>query len=209
MTKRLDLPKMEEDIQKYWEKESIFSEVCDSKKGAKKFYFCQGPPFTSGHAHIGHAWNHTIKDCYLRYKTMQGYDILRRGGWDTHGLPIEVKVEETVLESRSKKEIEEYGIENFVSECKKFALRNMNHMTAQLKRLGVWLDWDDPYMTLDREYMESVWFGIKKAHEKNLLYESEQVIHWCPRCETAMAGYEVKDEYRNETDASARASGSA
>jgi isoleucyl-tRNA synthetase len=200
MTKRLDLPKTEEEVQKYWEKNSIFAEVCDSKKGAKKFYFCQGPPFTSGHAHIGHAWNHTIKDCYLRYKTMQGYDILRRAGWDMHGLPIEVKVEETVLESRSKKEIEEYGIDNFVSECKKFALRNMNHMTQQLKRLGAWLDWDDPYMTLDRQYMESVWFGIKKAHEKNLLYESEQVIHWCPRCETAMAGYEVKDEYRNVTD---------
>lgn len=200
MTERLDLRKIEEKVQEYWSRENIQRETIEKHRNQKKFYFCQGPPFTSGQAHIGHAWNHTIKDTYLRYKTMQGYDIYRRAGWDTHGLPIEVKVEETILESRSKKEIEAYGIGNFITECKKFALKNMNQMTEQLKRLGVWLDWEDPYLTLDREYMEGVWFGIKKAHEKNLLYEAEQVIHWCPRCETAMAGYEVGDEYRNITD---------
>ncbi|MBN2014782.1 MAG: isoleucine--tRNA ligase [Candidatus Altiarchaeota archaeon] len=200
MTKRLNLPKIEEGIQEYWNKNGIYREVVESRRGNKRFYFLQGPPFTSGKAHIGHAWNHAIKDTYLRFKTMQGYDILRRAGWDTHGLPIEVKVEETVLGSRSKKEIEEYGIENFVRECKKFALQNMNKMTEQLRRLGAWLDWEDPYLTLDREYMEGVWYGIKKAHEKGLLYEAEQVIHWCPRCETAMSGYEVRDEYRDVTD---------
>ncbi len=202
MAKPLNLPKIEEEIQKYWEENNIFREVCESRKSGKKFYFCQGPPFTSGHAHIGHAWNHTIKDMVLRYKTFQGYNVFRRAGWDMHGLPIEVKVEEKVLGTRTKKEIEEYGIENFVSECKKFAIRNMNRMTAQLKRLGVWLEWDDPYMTLDRDYMESVWFGIKKAYEKNLLYSDKKVIHWCTRCETAMAGYEVRDEYREVTDPS-------
>ncbi len=199
-TKRLDLPKLEEEIQKYWNENGIFDEVCESKKGSKKFYFCQGPPFTSGKAHIGHAWNHAIKDAIIRYKTMQGFDVFRRAGWDMHGLPIEVKVEEKVLGSRSKKEIEEYGIENFIAECKKFALQNMNAMTEQLRRLGVWLDWNDPYMTIDRRYMESVWFLIKRAHEKNLLYEDKQVIHWCPRCETAMAGYEVRDEYKDILD---------
>ncbi len=202
MAKRLNLPSVEEEVLEYWSKNSIFREVVESRRGNKKFYFCQGPPFTSGHAHIGHAWNHTIKDTFLRFKTMQGYDVLRRGGWDTHGLPIEVKVEETVLGSRSKKEIEAYGVDNFVSECKKFAIKNMNRMTQQLRRLGIWLDWDDSYMTLDREYMESVWFGIRRAHEKDLLYEAEKVIHWCPRCETAMAGYEVRDEYRDITDPS-------
>lgn len=202
MTKRLDLPKIEKGIQDYWSRHGVYQEVVESKKGNKRFYFLQGPPFTSGKAHIGHAWNHAIKDAYLRFKTMQGYDIFRRAGWDTHGLPIEVKVEETVLGSRSKKEIEEYGIENFINECKKFAIQNMNQMTKQLKRLGAWLDWEDPYLTLDREYMEGVWFGIKRAYEKDLLYEAEQVIHWCPRCETAMAGYEVRDEYRDVTDAS-------
>jgi len=200
MAKRLNLPRLEEEVQRYWEEKAIFRESVESRKSGKKFYFCQGPPFTSGKAHIGHAWNHAIKDTFLRYKAMRGYDVFRRAGWDMHGLPIEVKVEETVIGSRTKKEIEEYGIDNFVGECKKFAIQNMNRMTRQLKRLGVWLDWEDPYMTLDKRYMEGVWFGIKRAYEKNLLYEDEQVIHWCPRCETAMAGYEVRDEYREITD---------
>lgn len=202
MAKPFNLQKLEYEVQKYWEENNIFGEVCESRKSGRKFYFCQGPPFTSGHAHIGHAWNHAIKDMVIRYKTMQGYDVFRRAGWDMHGLPIEVKVEENVLGTRTKKDIEEYGIENFVSECKKFAIRNMNKMTAQLRRLGIWLDWDDPYMTLDRNYMESVWFGIKRAYEKNLLYSDSRVIHWCPRCETAMAGYEVRDEYKEVTDPS-------
>ncbi len=200
MAKRLNLPGLEEDVQRYWGEKAVFRGVIESRRGGEKFYFCQGPPFTSGKAHIGHAWNHAIKDAFLRYKTMRGFDVFRRAGWDMHGLPIEVKVEETVLGSRTKKEIEEYGIDNFIRECKKFAIQNMNTMTEQLKRLGVWLDWEDPYMTLDKGYMEGVWFGIKRAHEKKLLYEDEQVIHWCPRCETAMAGYEVRDEYRDVTD---------
>ncbi len=200
MGKRLNLSGLEKEIQEYWERNSIHREVCESRRGGERYYFCQGPPFTSGTAHIGHAWNHAIKDAVIRYKTMQGLDVYRRAGWDMHGLPIEVKVEEDVLGSRSKKEIEEYGIESFISECKKFSLQNMNNMTSQLKRLGVWLDWDDPYMTIDSRYMEGVWFLMKKAHQKNLLYEDKQVIHWCPRCETAMAGYEVRDEYRDVMD---------
>ncbi|MFZ2456668.1 MAG: isoleucine--tRNA ligase [Candidatus Altiarchaeia archaeon] len=197
---QLNLREIEKEVKDYWTGKDIYNAVIESRIGGKKFYFCQGPPFTSGHAHVGHAWNTTIKDWVLRYQTMQGCDVFRRAGWDMHGLPIEVKVEETVLKSRSKKEIEQFGIENFISECKKFAIRNMNSMTVQLSRLGAWLDWEDPYMTLDRKYMESVWYGIKKAHDKDLLYEDKQVIHWCPRCETAVAGYEVKDEYREVTD---------
>ena len=200
MPKQLNLPKLEEEVQKYWDEKNIFRRVCEQRRGGKKFYFCQGPPFTTGQAHIGHAWNHAIKDLILRYKTMQGFDVFRRAGWDMHGLPIEVKVEEEVLKSRSKKDIEEFGVDNFIAECKKFAIRNMNAMAGQIKRLGVWLDWDDPYQTIDCRYMESVWYGIKKAHEKGLLYCDKKVIHWCPRCETAMAGYEVKDEYRDVTD---------
>ncbi|HIE33801.1 MAG TPA: isoleucine--tRNA ligase, partial [Candidatus Altiarchaeales archaeon] len=202
MAKRLNLPDLEIKIQDYWNRNRIFEEVCESRSSGEKFYFCQGPPFTSGQAHIGHAWNHAIKDVILRYKTLQGCNVYRRAGWDMHGLPIEVKVEENILGSRTKKDIEEYGIDNFITECKKFSIQNMNRMTNQLKRLGIWLDWEDPYMTIDSKYMEGVWFLIKRAYEKGLLYEDEQVIHWCPRCETAMAGYEVRDEYRDITDPS-------
>lgn len=200
--KQLNLPKLEEKIQKYWNENNTFQRLCETRKTGKKYYFCQGPPFTTGHAHIGHAWNHTIKDLIVRYKTMQGFDVFRRAGWDMHGLPIEVKVEQEVLKSKNKKEIEDYGIDNFIRECKKFAIRNMHAMTEQIKRLGIWLDWDDPYMTIDKRYMEGVWFGIKRAYEQDLLYSERKVIHWCPRCETAMAGYEVRDEYRDVTDPS-------
>ncbi len=200
MDRDLDLPRLEKNIQKYWNKENIYKELVESRKGGSKFYFCQGPPFTSGHAHIGHAWNHAIKDSIIRYKSMQGFDVFRRGGWDMHGLPTEVKVEEEVLGSRTKKDIQDYGIENFIQECKKFSIKNMGVMTEQLKRFGIWLDWDDPYQTMDARYMEGVWFCIKKAHEKDLLYTDNRVIHWCPRCETAMSGYEVRDEYRDVTD---------
>ncbi len=199
---QLKLLEIENEVRSYWKDKDVYDAVVESRRGGKKFYFCQGPPFTSGQAHVGHAWNTTIKDWVIRYKTMQGFDVFRRAGWDMHGLPIEVKVEETVLKTRSKKEIEEFGIENFITECKKFAIRNMNSMTIQLSRLGAWLDWDDPYQTLDRKYMESVWYGIKKAYDKDLLYEDKQVIHWCPRCETAVAGYEVRDEYKEVTDSS-------
>ncbi len=202
MTKELDLPELEERIQNYWREENIYRELVESRKGGTKFYFCQGPPFTSGHAHIGHAWNHAIKDSIIRYKSMQGFEVFRRAGWDMHGLPTEVKVEEEVLGSRTKKEIQEYGIKNFIQECKRFSIKNMNVMTEQLKRLGVWLDWDNPYQTDDTRYMESVWFCIKRAYEKGLLYQDNRVIHWCPRCETAMSGYEVKEEYRDITDTS-------
>ncbi|ODS40483.1 isoleucine--tRNA ligase [Candidatus Altiarchaeales archaeon WOR_SM1_SCG] len=200
--KQLNLPELEQQIQKYWDDAGTFRRICEMRKPGKKYYFCQGPPFTTGHAHIGHAWNHTIKDLIIRYKTMQGFDVFRRAGWDMHGLPIEVKVEQDVLKSKNKREIEEYGIDNFIRECKKFAIRNMHAMTGQIKRLGIWLDWDDPYMTIDRRYMEGVWFGIKRAYEQDLLYSDKRVIHWCPRCETAMAGYEVRDEYRDVTDPS-------
>ncbi|MBN2250940.1 MAG: isoleucine--tRNA ligase [Candidatus Altiarchaeota archaeon] len=197
---KFNLPEIEREVRDYWVKDDTYKKVVESRRSGKDYYFCQGPPFTSGKAHVGHAWNTAIKDWVIRYKTMQGFNVFRRAGWDMHGLPIEVKVEETVLKTRTKKDIEEYGIERFMEECKKFAIRNMESMTGQLVRLGAWLDWDDPYMTLDREYMESVWFGIKRAHEKGLLYEDRQVIHWCPRCETAVAGYEVKDEYKDISD---------
>lgn len=202
MAEQLDLPGLEERIQEYWSSKSVYRRVCEARRGGERFYFLQGPPFTSGKAHIGHAWNTALKDFVLRYKTMQSFDVYRRGGWDMHGLPTEVKVEEEVLGTRTKKDIEEYGLGNFIQECKKYSIKHMNAMTDDLKRLGAWLDWNDPYMTMNTQYMESVWYLIKKASEKDLLYSDTQVIHWCPRCETAVSGYEVKDEYRDVSDPS-------
>jgi len=191
---------IEKEIEGFWNKNKIVEKFKDLNKDSdKNFYFCQGPPFTSGEAHIGHAWNHIIKDAIIRYKTAKGFNVFKRAGWDMHGLPIEVKVE-AKFGIKTKKDIEKFGQEKFIEECANFARRNMNVMTEQLKKLCVWLDWENAYQTIDKHYMESVWWGIKKAYEKNLLYEKEKVIHWCPRCETAMAGYEVADGYKEVTD---------
>ncbi len=191
---------IEKDIENFWNTHNVMDKFKNlNKDSVQHFYFCQGPPFTSGEAHIGHAWNHIIKDAIIRYKTSQGYNVFKRAGWDMHGLPIEVKVEGK-FGIKTKKDIEIFGTDKFIEECKNFAITNMQAMTSQLKELTVWLDWENSYRTIDKHYMEGVWFGIKRAYEKNLLYEKEKVIHWCPRCETAMAGYEVADGYKEVTD---------
>ncbi|CEG11715.1 Isoleucine--tRNA ligase [groundwater metagenome] len=191
---------IEKDIENFWNTHNVIDKFKNlNKDSVQHFYFCQGPPFTSGEAHIGHAWNHIIKDAIIRYKTSQGYNVFKRAGWDMHGLPIEVKVEGK-FGIKTKKDIEIFGTDKFIEECKNFAITNMQAMTSQLKELTVWLDWENSYRTIDKHYMEGVWFGIKRAYEKNLLYEKEKVIHWCPRCETAMAGYEVADGYKEVTD---------
>ena len=131
---------------------------------------------------------------------MSGFNIRRQAGWDTHGLPIEHKVE-GLMGLKSKKEIEErIGIENFVNKCKEFAIENKGLMTEQFKLLGVWMDWDNPYVTFDTKYMESCWWTLKRANEKDLLIKDKRVITWCPRCETALAMAEI--DYENKDDPS-------
>ncbi|MEI8002817.1 MAG: isoleucine--tRNA ligase, partial [Methanothrix sp.] len=165
--------------------------------GGKKFFFVDGPPYTTGRIHLGTAWNKVIKDSVLRYKSMNGCEVKDRAGWDMHGLPIEVKVEES-FGFRNKKDIEAYGVDKFIARCKEFALRQKDDMTAQFQILGAWLDWEDPYMTLKNEYLEAAWWTLKKAHENNLLERGLRVVNWCPRCQTAIADSEV--EYWDETD---------
>ncbi|HML25367.1 MAG TPA: class I tRNA ligase family protein, partial [Methanomethylovorans sp.] len=154
-----------------------------------------GPPYTTGHIHLGTAWNKIIKDSILRYRSMNNYHILDRAGWDMHGLPIEVKVE-GVLGFTSKKDIERYGVGNFIEKCKEFALLQKDDMTRQFHSLGVWLNWKDPYMTLRDEYIEAAWWTLKQAQQKDLLEEGKRVVNWCPRCETAIADSEVEYEER-------------
>ncbi|SNQ59840.1 isoleucine--tRNA ligase [Candidatus Methanoperedens nitratireducens] len=194
-----DAKVVEQNIQKFWEDMDAYSRVRESRKNGKKFFFVDGPPYTTGRIHLGTAWNKIIKDSVLRYRSMNGYHILERAGWDMHGLPIEVKVE-GVLGFKSKKDIEKYGVGNFVAKCKEFALTHRDEMTLQFKNLGVWLNWKDPYMTLRDEYIEAAWWTLKQAHQKALLEKGLRVVNWCPRCETAIADSEV--EYADETDPS-------
>ncbi|MHC1631412.1 MAG: isoleucine--tRNA ligase [Methanotrichaceae archaeon] len=190
---------VEEQVKKFWVEADIYTKTRSMRKGGRKFFFVDGPPYTTGRIHLGTAWNKIIKDSILRYKSMNKFHVKDRAGWDMHGLPIEVKVEEA-LNFKNKKDIESYGVDKFIQKCMEFALSQKGAMTSQFKNLGAWLDWDDPYMTLKDEYLEAAWWTLKRANERNLLERGVRVVNWCPRCETAIADAEV--EYWEETDPS-------
>jgi len=190
---------VEEKVRDLWDSSKIYSKVRALRTDGKRFFFVDGPPYTTGRIHMGTAWNKVIKDSILRYRSMNGFNLKDRAGWDMHGLPIEVKVEES-FGFKNKKDIETYGVDKFIQRCKEFALRQKDDMTAQFKILGAWMDWDDPYMTLKNEYMEGAWWALKRANERRLLERGLRVVNWCPRCETAIADSEV--EYWDETDSS-------
>lgn len=191
---------LEEEIQKFWSQHNIYQRTQKMRENNAKYSFLDGPPYCSGRIHLGTAWNKIIKDTFLRFKSMSGFNVRRQAGWDTHGLPIEHKVE-GIMGIKSKKEIEDsIGIDTFVEKCREFAIENKALMTQQFKMLGVWMDWDNPYVTFDTDYMESCWWTLKKAHEKNLLINDLRVITWCPRCETALALAEI--DYENKEDPS-------
>ncbi|WP_456365496.1 isoleucine--tRNA ligase [Thermococcus sp.] len=194
--------KLEEKIERFWEENNTYEKVKASRANGPKYYFLDGPPYVSGAIHLGTAWNKVIKDMIIRFRTMQGYNVRRQPGFDMHGLPIEVKVEQA-LGLKVKKDIEtQIGVDNFIKKCKEFALNNLKIMTEQFKMLGVWMDWSSPYMTIKNEYIESGWFTLKRAWEKGLLEKDKRVLHWCPRCETALAEHEVRGEYKLRKDPS-------
>ncbi|WP_440059262.1 isoleucine--tRNA ligase [Thermogladius sp. 4427co] len=185
---------VESSVLKFWSDISLY-EVIKSKssKSNRRFLFIDGPPYPSGDIpHIGTAWNKILKDVVLRYKRMRGFNVFDKPGYDCHGLPIEVKVEQK-LGIRNKREIEEkIGVEKFINECRNLALSNASSMTKWFKELGILMDWDNPYYTLDNRYIESAWWLIKKADELGLLEKEYRVVYWCPRCQTTLADYEVE-----------------
>jgi len=190
---------LEKDLRAAWERTRIYEKVKKAGESGKAYYFLDGPPYTTGSIHIGTAWNKVLKDTIIRYRRMQGWNVRDQPGFDMHGLPIEVKVEQT-LGIKSKKEIETQGIDKFVSTCRDYALKFKAKMTDEFKMLGVWMDWDRPYLTVDPNYIASVWWTLKQAYDKNLLTTDLRVLPWCPRCETALAEAEI--EYWDETDPS-------
>jgi isoleucyl-tRNA synthetase len=193
---------LEKEILRWWNKNRIYEKVKQRLQGRNKFYFLDGPPYVTNPPHVGTAWNKILKDIVIRHQRMMGRDVRDQPGYDCHGLPIEVKVEED-LKIKSKREIEEsITIKRFIEFCKCYAQENAKIQTRIFKDLGVWMDWDRPYLTYKNEYIESVWWIIQRAESKGLLQKGLKVVHWCPRCETALAGYEVTDEYRTVKDQS-------
>ncbi|MEM7825762.1 MAG: isoleucine--tRNA ligase, partial [Candidatus Aenigmatarchaeota archaeon] len=189
----------EEQILKFWEEKRIYERLKELRKEGKKFFFLDGPPYATGSIHVGTAFNKVIKDCFLRFFRMQDLNVWDQPGYDCHGVPIENKVEKK-LEFKSKKDIESFGIENFIKECKKFATQFIDTMSNQFKNLGVWMDWKNPYLTLTNDYIEGAWFTFKKAFEKGLLYKGSYPVHVCPFCQTVVAYNEI--EYAKVTDTS-------
>ncbi len=208
-------PVIEKEIRDYWDSQDAYKKTKEYRKDGERFYFVDGPPYTSGHVHMGTALNKTIKDILIRYWRMNGYNVRDQPGFDMHGLPIEVQMEKKIsvpgrvnrdgkpdeVGIRNKKEIEEIvGIDTFVNSCRQHALSLRADMTQEFKDLGVWMDWDNPYQTITNEYIESAWWTIQRADEQGLLSKSGRVVSWCPRCETALAENEL--EYWDETDPS-------
>ncbi|VVB81758.1 Isoleucine--tRNA ligase [uncultured archaeon] len=193
-----DFKVIEPSVLDFWKDSKIYEKAVKRNKGKKRFYYLDGPPYTSGKIHIGHAWGKALRDAVLRYKRMQGFDVWDQPGFDMHGMPIEVAVEKELGIKNKKEILNKLGLSRFIDECQKFALSQLWPMVAEFKRLGVWMDWENPYMTIKNEYIEGAWWALAKANEKNLLYIGKKVMTWCPRCATAFAKHELEYETRNE-----------
>jgi len=190
---------VEDRVFEYWDETDAYERTKAHRADGEEFFFVDGPPYTSGSAHMGTTWNKTLKDCYIRYLRMQGYDVTDRPGYDMHGLPIETRVEER-LGFENKKDIQEFGEDEFIAECKAYADEQLEGLQEDFTSFGVWMDWDDPYKTVNPEYMEAAWWGFEKAHQRDLVEQGKRSISQCPRCETAIANNEV--EYEDVEDPS-------
>ena len=188
--------KTEEEVLQWWKTSGAYEKTKRRLLRKSNFYFLDGPPFVTNPPHVGTGWNKTLKDVVIRFQRMKGHNVHDQPGYDCHGLPVELMVEKS-LNLTSKKDIENvFGIDRFIAECKKYSDENIEAQTRVFRDLGIWMDWDRPYVTYHDRYIESVWWTVKQAHQKKLLYKGLRVVHWCPHDETALAGYEVTDEYR-------------
>jgi isoleucyl-tRNA synthetase len=185
-----NFPELEEKVLKFWEREKIFEQSLEKTKKGQPFTFYDGPPFATGLPHYGHILASTIKDVIPRYQTMKGRYVRRRWGWDCHGLPIE-EVVERELKISGKKQIEKLGIKKFNETCRSMVLKYAAEWRKMVRRIARWVDFDNSYKTMDRDYMESVWWAFKQIYDKGLVYEGRKVLLYCPRCETPISNFEV------------------
>ncbi len=181
---------------KVWDGEKAFQKSLESRKGSKRFRFYDGPPFANGEPHYGHIEQAAIKDAVARYKTMRGYHVPRRLGYDTHGLPVEYQVEKD-LGFNNKQDIVDHGIDKFIEACRAVVFKHRGDFERMHHRIGRWADFDDTYATLDQEYMESVWWVFSEVYKKGLVYEGFKSLPYCPRCATPLSNFEMNDGYQD------------
>ncbi len=187
----------EKKLLEFWKEKKIYEKSKKQNAKGKKFYMMDGPPYATGHIHMGTALNKISKDIAMRSHRLQGYDVFDRSGYDTHGVPIEFQIEKEIG-SKSKQDIEKYGVKNFINKCKEFATRYIEVMNFEFENLGVWMNFENPYLTLQDHYIETIWDTFKEADKKKLLYLGKYPVHVCPRCETAVAFNEI--EYSKQED---------
>jgi len=198
---QVSFPQLEQQVLERWRERDVFRESLRRREGAPPWVFWEGPPTANGPPGVHHVLSRAFKDIFPRFRTMRGYYVERRGGWDTHGLPVEIAVEKK-LGIKSKAEIEEYGIAAFNAQCRESVFAFLEEWNALTERIGFWVNLDDAYRTLDPTYVESVWWSLKQIADKGLLYEGHRVVPYCPRCGTALSSHEVAVGYENVEDPS-------
>ena len=190
---------VEQDVAKMWKEKNIIKKSFAQNEGKEYFTFYDGPPTANGKPHVGHIETRVMKDIIPRYKVMKGYQVIRKAGWDTHGLPVELEIEKK-LGISGKEQIEEYGVEKFVKECKESVFNYVSMWEEMTNKVGFWVDMENPYITYDNKYIESVWWALKEMWKKGLLYEGHKVMPYCPRCGTALSSHEVAQGYKDVKD---------
>jgi isoleucyl-tRNA synthetase len=198
---KLDVNRMESRVLQHWQSRDIFHKSMSQREGMPEYVFFEGPPTANGKPGVHHVLARAFKDIFPRYKTMRGFHVSRRGGWDTHGLPVEIEVEKK-LGFTNKQQIEAYGIAKFNALCRESAFEYIQEWERLTDRIGYWVDLESAYITYENRYIESVWWILKNYWDKNLLYQGYKVVPYCPRCGTPLSDHEVAQGYRDATDPS-------
>lgn len=196
---KLNVPGLEEDVLAYWNKHRIFERSIEERQSEKTFVFYEGPPTANGKPGIHHIIARAVKDAVCRYKTMQGFRVERKAGWDTHGLPVETEVEKE-LGISSKNEILSFGVDKFNAKCKESVWKYKKEWDELTRRIAYWVDLNEPYVTYENNYIESVWWILSQLWQKELLYLGHKILPYCPRCETALSSHEVAQGYKDVKD---------
>ena len=197
----LNFVEREKEIIAFWKENKVFEKSIKKNEGGEEFSFFDGPPTANGKPHIGHILTRVMKDIVPRYQTMKGKHVLRKAGWDTHGLPVELEVEKS-LGMDGKQDIEKYGIEPFIKQCKQSVWKYQSEWEKMSDRVGYWVDMDNPYVTYHDDYIESEWWALKEIHKKGLLYKGHKIVPYCPRCGTAISSHEVAQGYKTVKETS-------
>jgi isoleucyl-tRNA synthetase len=201
LTDKINYSQIELEILKLWKENQIFEKSISTRDVKNGFTFFEGPPTANGRPGIHHVMSRTLKDLVCRYKTMRGYQVHRKAGWDTHGLPVEIEVEK-MLGFKHKEDIVKYGVEAFNAECRKSVWKYKTEWEQLTERMGYWVNLDDPYITFENNYIESIWWALKQYYDKGMIYKGYKIQPYCPRCETPLSSHEVSLGYEDVKDPS-------